>query len=99
LLHFATHETGSSGTCARNGYEYAASTTLMPVALSAAFASPSVYSDTAAGCDESSVARAAYPALLCAATGPSSQVTCSFWRALCAAQKWSATIATPGISP
>ena len=49
-------------------------------------------------CDESCFACAAYPTLLCVATGPSSHVTFSVRRALLACHQLSATIATPEAS-
>ena len=55
----------------------------------------------AGGCDacaDSCFACAAYPALLWVATGPSSQMTFSVWRALLACHQLSATIATPEAS-
>ena len=60
---------------------------------------PSLRRVMAGVCFESSSAWRWKPSLLCCAVGPSSQVTFSFWRAICACHQLSATMATPRSRP
>ena len=62
---------------------------------SAAAGSPSLRSERWGGSFSSSAARASNAFVLCFAVSPSLQVTLSAFRAVCACQKLSATMATP----
>src|SRR5688572_15245972 len=89
---------GSIGAWARNGYSYAASTTLA-ADPSAASGSPSLRVVVWGASFESSSALFENAAVLSPAVGPSSQVTWSCLRAFSAYHQLSATMATPLIEP